>query len=457
LRRALLALAIVQPTLALAQPAMPTVTLPQALAWAREHQPQIRAALAQAAARRAEVGVPRGQWLPQLGATVQLLGGTTNNSSAQYLTTPETDLPRIGGTRGNTTGWAPQPSTLVAISVDQEVYDFGRITAEIATADAVAAEARATAEAARLDVQLAVEEAYASVLAARHVLAATDQALARAVTHRDYAQAGVRAGLQPPVNLTHSQADVAQLEARRVQAAGGLDVARAALAAAMAADELEVDAVEPAPDESPAPALAAVLREAAARNPAVVAAQARRRAATAEATASTAALLPNLFASAGVSGRAGGAPVSQGTTATGGGWLPAIPNWHVGLILQWALFDATVLARRDAARARAEAARFELEAARVVVGLAAARVWLDLDTAQKVLPGLQASVAAAQANLSQMVARFRSGLGNIVELADAETLLTNAQLQLAVGQFNVARARAQLGRVVAGALHPRAR
>jgi outer membrane protein TolC len=69
--------------------------------------------------------------------------------------------------------------------------------------------------------------------------------------------------------------------------------------------------------------------------------------------------------------------------------------------------------------------------------------------ALKAVPGLQVAVDAARANQAQAEARFKAGLGNIVELADAEALLTNAQLQLAVGQFTVARARATLGRVMA--------
>ena len=63
-------------------------------------------------------------------------------------------------------------------------------------------------------------------------------------------------------------------------------------------------------------------------------------------------LLPNLFLSATISSRAGGAPPSSGDVPFGQGWLPDVINWHAGIVLQWNLFDATVLARRDASRAR---------------------------------------------------------------------------------------------------------
>ena len=59
---------------------------------------------------------------------------------------------------------------------------------------------------------------------------------------------------------------------------------------------------------------------------------------------------------------------------------------------------------------------------------------------------------AAVANYAQADARFKAGLGTSVELADAEALRTEAEIQLALGKFDLARARAQLGRVIAARL-----
>ena len=55
------------------EPRTPSLTLEQALAWAREHQPQVRAALAELAARKSEARVPRAQWFPTLGASAELI------------------------------------------------------------------------------------------------------------------------------------------------------------------------------------------------------------------------------------------------------------------------------------------------------------------------------------------------------------------------------------------------
>jgi len=435
-----------------ANDAVRTVTLDEALSYARDRQPRIKSALAEYEARRAEARVPRAQWLPQIGATAQVFVATSNNTTASYLTVPELDLPRIGGSKSTTEAtatWSPSASTLAGIGLGQEVYDFGRISAQIAVADAYATMAKASADAVGLDVALGVEEAFHGVLAGKAVRAATEDALKRALTHRDYAQAGTKSGMRPPIDLTRAEADVSSLRVRLIQAESGLEASRAALAAAMGSDQLEVDAAETPPDLSSAPAFADAMRTAAARNPAILAALSRLDAQHAAVSAVTRELLPNIFASATLTGRAGGAAPTSGDTPYGSGWLPDVANWHIGLVLQWNLFDAAVLARRAAAKAHEDAARADLELARMSVGLAAERAYLDLDAALRTLPGLQAAVDAARANQAQADARFKAGLGTIVELADAEALLTNSQLELAVGQFTVARARAALGRVMA--------
>jgi outer membrane protein TolC len=76
----------------------------------------------------------------------------------------------------------------------------------------------------------------------------------------------------------------------------------------------------------------------------------------------------------------------------------------------------------------------------------------EAEVARAALPALERSTTAAQANLDQANARFKAGLGTSVELADAEALLTEAQIQLALGRFDEARARARLARALSEAL-----
>ncbi|MES1207442.1 MAG: TolC family protein, partial [Pseudomonadota bacterium] len=198
--------------LALGQPRR-SMTLAEALAHARAHQPSIQSALARVAAAAADARVPRAQWLPAFGATAQALEGTTNNSTASYVGVPEVALPRIGGTPTQSTGtFSPSTSTLAAIGGDQEVFDFGRIAAEAAVADVTYQAEQHRADAERLRIDLVVKDAFFGVQAARAVLAAAKEAFLRAGVHRDMAAAEVKTGLHAPIELTRAEADLSRFD-----------------------------------------------------------------------------------------------------------------------------------------------------------------------------------------------------------------------------------------------------
>lgn len=57
---------------------------------------------------------------------------------------------------------------------------------------------------------------------------------------------------------------------------------------------------------------------------------------------------------------------------------------------------------------------------------------------------LQRGAVAARANYDQAENRFRVGIGTSTELADAQALRTDADIQLAIARFQMARTRAAL-------------
>jgi outer membrane protein TolC len=116
------------------------------------------------------------------------------------------------------------------------------------------------------------------------------------------------------------------------------------------------------------------------------------------------------------------------------------------------LFDGVVRARQDASRAQEQVRRDEIALARHEQAAQIRLAYGAVEVARTALPGLEKSVVAARANYAQAEARFKSGLGTSVELADAEAIRTDADIQLALGQFAYARARAGFGRAIAEGL-----
>jgi outer membrane protein TolC len=429
------------------------ITLADALAYARSHQPAVLASLARIETEKANAEVPRAQYYPLLGLTAQLLEGTTNNTTASYLGDAFVDLPRIGGTPstgGGDASWRPYASTLAAAGLSQEIFDFGRIAAESAAADARITIAARAADAQRLDIELNVEEAFFAVHAARSILQASEDAYQRSLVHRNYAGAGVRSGLRSPIELTRAEADLSRFDTARIRARGGLSAAQAVLAAAVGSPDLVLDAADEAPGSLALPALAEAIRLASERDPRLQEVLAQLRQQELETRAVGALARPDVRLSATLSGRAGGAmPSNNGEEPAGSGFLPNVPNWDGALVLSWPLFDPTINARRRASGVAEAVRRSEIDLVRQQVVAAVEQAYVSVVVAREALPSLQRAVEAARANYAQADARFKAGLGTSVELADAEALRTDADIRLAIGVFDLAKARASFGRAIA--------
>lgn len=428
------------------------MTLQEALRYAHAHHPALRAAVARVQAVKADAAVTRARWAPTFVATAQLLATTTNNTTGSYLSVPGFDNPRVSATRADSptsASLAPSPSTLLGVGVRQEVFDFGRITAEIAVDDLTADAERFSLESTRLVIDYDVEEAYFAVSAAQAIQIASIHAYERAAVHRDLARAGVDSGLRRPIELTRSEATLDRYDLGRIHARRGVAAAQTVFAAAVGFPDSRLDISGTPATPADVPPLPAALAAALSHNPELLAARARERVEQARTHAIETETRPNLFLSGALSGNAGGAAPSSGDSAPDQGLLPLVPNWDVGLVLSWPLFDASVGARADRARIVENADREESDAVQLHLSAAVEQAYLDVEAAGEALPVLEHTMQAAVANYAQASARFEIGLGDTVELADAEELRTDAEIQLALGTFEVAHARAVLGRLMA--------
>ncbi len=278
---------------------------------------------------------------------------------------------------------------------------------------------RAGAE--RLRIELLVKDAYFAVQGARAILHAAEDAYARARVHRDMAAAAVKSGLHAPIELTRAEADLTKFDVGRIRAGGSLNTARVVFAAAVGLNDRMLDAVGEPPLLLPTPSLDVGLKQALDRDPALQEAQARVRGAEAVTQAIGAELRPDLLLTATFSERAGTATPSSGPVSPDYGPLPNVPNWDLGLVLRWPIYDPVVAARRHAAAARIDVARADLDSMAQQETAAVQQGYEAVQVAQAALIGLQRAVDAAHANYAQAEARFKAGLGTSLELADAES------------------------------------
>jgi outer membrane protein TolC len=244
-----------------------------------------------------------------------------------------------------------------------------------------------------------------------------------------------------------------RVDSGRIRARGGLSAAQVVLAAAIGSPEPALDAADVPVTPQQLPAIAEALQRAQQKDPRLQEAMARLRAQEAQSSAIAALMRPELQLTGTLSGRAGGAPPSGAAGSPwGDGFVPDVPNWDVGLVLSWPLFDPTVRARAQASRVGEEVRREEIDDTRQQLVAAVEQAHVAVEVARQALPALQRELEAAAANYAQAEARFKAGLGTSVELADAEALRTDADIRLAMGTFDLAKARAAFGRVIAEGL-----
>jgi outer membrane protein len=330
----------------------------------------------------------------------------------------------------------------------QELFDFGRIAAQTAAGEALVAIERDHLQATHLDITLIVTQSYYAVKAARSVMQAATQAEQRAQVHRDFAEVAVKAGLRPPIERTRAMADLTRFTVGRIRSEGNLRIARSVLAAAVGFSEPELDSAQAQEPVPATPSLAQVEQRAKAYQPEILQALDRRKAQHAQTLAISATLRPNLFATAAISARAGGAPSSNGLVPEGRGLIPNVPNYDAGLIFSWPFYEPTVDAAAGASRQREWAYDAEIAAAEQRALTAAQQVYRRTRVAEAALEALAQAAVAARANYEQADARFRAGMGTSTELADAEAIRLEAEVQEAVGHFELATARANLARVM---------
>jgi outer membrane protein len=122
------------------------------------------------------------------------------------------------------------------------------------------------------------------------------------------------------------------------------------------------------------------------------------------------------------------------------GLAPNVQNYALGFTVNFPVFDLPAIQAREAAQAatvRAQTARYQ----QIATDLRAEwnRAVATLQGARRIAANTPVQVAAARAATEQATARYQSGLGNIDEVAEAERLLTQAEIDDALARLAVWR------------------
>lgn len=429
------------------QPAVPAgnvkeFTIQETVAYALANYPAVRAALEQYNAARAGTGVARTSYLPRLDGVWQ--GDRGSRESVLGVLLPQS--PNIlTGTQGSITPHAYRPfwTSGAGFLLSWEPFDFGFRAAQVRSAQSTESRTQAQVALTQLGVASAVTEASLAVLADEQRVNASLADVSRREVFAKSVHALVDAHLRPGADASRAEAELAAARTRLILAQQDSETAKVTLAQILGLAGTRVE-IKPGPflqippDQIPA-------EKPLAENPAAVVQQRRVEEEKARISVLNHSYYPH-FTTEGLISARGSGQTSTGAIRPGLSGLGFdVYNWEAGLTAS--LDFTSIAAIRE--RKKVEAANYRREEAAYTLTMQTLTgekevALAKLEGARRVAGNTPTELSASQQSEAQALARFHAGLGTIVDVAEAQGLLAQAEMDDSLARLSIWRAMAQL-------------
>ncbi len=413
---------------ALAQPAaLKPVSIDAAVAMASERYPLVRISQEQLAAASAAIQLARTVYLPRVDSLAQVNRATRNNVFGLLL--PQPVIPSLSGPVLGTNDLTNVWGSAVGVLASWEPFDFGLREANVAVTEAARRRSAAAVERTRFEVAVLTADAYLTLMAAENTARAAEAAVARAAQVEQVTGAVVEAGLRPGADLSRAQAERAMARTQLIKARQAVEVARATLAQFTGTPVATV------------PLAPRAAKEAGGEHPRLTEQSAAIEEVKARERALDRAYYPKVNLQGSLYARGSGARTDGSTGGVLSGLGPNYQNWALGLSLTFPLMDFASLRVKkqiEVHNERAEQARRDQIATELSAQMARAQA--ALEAARAVVENTPVLLRAAREGQQQATARYKSGLSSVIEVAEAERLLTQAEIDDALARLAVRRA-----------------
>jgi outer membrane protein TolC len=419
-------------------PAQPApLTVQDAVTQALAQYPAVRGALEQVSAAAAGIDLARTTYLPRADLLWQSDRATHNNVFG--MTLPQSILSPISGPVLGTNSVQSVWGSAVGALVQWEPFDFGarRATVDVAAAgrDRAAAQVNVT----KLQVASAAADGFLTILAAQETVVAAQAAVDRARVLNQSVQVLVTNQLRPGADVSRTGAELALAQTQLIRAEQSVAVSKAALSQLLGVppQSLSIQSgplLQPPPQETLAAFDPATHPQAIAQTQAVNVVKAREEVLNRS-------YYPRFFLQGTSYARGTGLRPNGSVGGALSGVYPNTQNWGLGMSVTFPLFDFASIRERkriESFNERAEAARYhqlvqdlngQMEQARAI-----------LSAARRIAQNTVIQLDAARTSEQQASARYRAGLGNIVEVAEAHRILSQAEIDHALARLGIWRA-----------------
>ena len=423
------------------------LTLERAIELTIRNHPRGLEMKSEATAANERVGEARAALLPQVYSVAEYLRSTDNPIGNTTFLNPGF-IPRISGTlHGATTNPAPSFSTSTTnnyaggVAVEQYLFDFGKVRGRIEQRNEEAQAALSQSQLMELDLIFEAAQRYFALLAAGQKVKVFQKAIDQRSEQLHAAKVKASANLTPQIDVLTAQAALARANTDLLEVSDERDIARVALNNIMAIDRNAPDyeLADVLTYQPVSGSLESFFNSAIASRPDLRALEAEARAAGAQIKQARSDYFPTAGATAGYS-----------TIGTG---LPAANNFNAGIVITWPIFNGFETTHQvQEAKATQNAIHYAIEDLEQRVWLDVKSAYLQLQTSVERIHQAEATLAASSGQLELADKRYNAGLGNIIELTDAERFYIQDDAGYVDALYGYSVAKATLDRVTGNSL-----
>jgi outer membrane protein len=416
---------------AAAQETQPTTqakkTLAECIAIALEQHPSLKAATASVEAGQQRVRQAVSNYLPQVSASYD---------TSRQKTRPVTTLSGQAGASSTFNLHTAQGS------LTQVLFDFGQNLNSIRSAQAAEQSLQADRTTQREVVVLNLKDAYFNVLAARRLLTVADETVRQNEKHLEQAQGRFNVGLAAKFDVTQAQVQLANAQLNQVTARNNVAVARETLRNALGlTGQLDFDIVDNFDVHQVSVTENEALSLAYDKRPELKSIRAQELAATEQIASLQKNYLPSVQGKADYK--------FQGTD------YPARDLWDIGATVNLNLFNGGLTtAQIGEQKANLANLKYNEEVTRQNIALEVRQDVLNLAQAAESIRVSETALRQAKENLELAEGRYNTGVGNIIELTDAQASLTTAEANYVQALYNYKTTVAALEKATAQPLEP---
>ena len=420
------------------------VTMTEVVQSALRDYPLIHVTQEELNASAANIRLARTAYLPRVDGLVQVNRATRNNVFGTLL--PQIILPSMSGPVIGTNNGGSVWGSATGLLVSWQPFDFGLRHANVDAARAGRDKADATSQRSQLEVATAAADAFLTLIAAGQ----TEKAAAAAVKNWDVLLRSIHAlasaQLRPGADESRIEAVRAMAKTQLVYAEQSGETERATLAKFLPrADNsgISLDATRLLNDLPPVGEEEIPFQST--NHPVMAEQRATVAQSAAQLHATERSWVPQFNVEAAGYARGTGAEVNGQRLAGANGLAPNVQNYAAGVNVTFPFMDfASIHARETAQSATLRANKATEQLADKILQEQFAKAKAALHAAREVAANTPLEVKSAHMAFDQAKARYQAGLAPIDDLAQAQRLVVQAEIDDSIARLNVWRALLQI-------------